>query len=206
MSVTCQRGDIAVYRLSSSRENKFTIISNYTADTQGISILCTLKELGLLPDYTADSGERLTADLGHVRRELERETATTTFYWRLLVSCGCSASEREVSWRRGDVTGRYLMLVGDKPLRECELHRKCQAHFKAMQDAALFERLVKAMEVVSTGLPISAKVRQLHQQFASSGKEEGLSQSDRVEMLKQATTHKALERVLAVRRGEEGEE
>ena len=52
--------------------------------------------------------------------------------------------------------------------------------------------------MVASGLPVSAKVRQLHEQFASSGKEEAMSKADRVEMLKQATTREELKKVLAV--------
>lgn len=182
-----------------STGNRYTIISNYAVDTETMSVADALKELELLPEYTADDGEKLEADLRGVRRELEREAAATTFYWRLLTSCGCSATEREVSCSEEVVRRSYLMLAGERPLRECELHRKCQTHFKAVQDAALFERLLKGMEVVASGLPVSAKVRQLHEQFASSGKEEAMSKADRVEMLKQATTREELKKVLAVR-------
>lgn len=182
-----------------SAGNRYTIISNYAVDTETMSVADALKELELLPQYTADDGEKLEADLRGVRRELEREAAATTFYWRLLTSCGCSATEREVSCSEEVVRRSYLMLAGERPLRECELHRKCQTHFKAVQDAALFERLLKGMEVVASGLPVSAKVRQLHEQFASSGKEEAMSKADRVEMLKQATTREELKKVLAVR-------
>ncbi len=182
-----------------STGNRYTIISNYAVDTETMSVADALKELELLPQYTADDGEKLEADLRGVRRELEREAAATTFYWRLLTSCGCSATEREVSCSEEVVRRSYLMLAGERPLRECELHRKCQTHFKAVQDAALFERLLKGMEVVASGLPVSAKVRQLHEQFASSGKEEAMSKADRVEMLKQATTREELKKVLAVR-------
>lgn len=182
-----------------STGNRYTIISNYAVDTETMSVVDALKELELLPEYTADDGEKLEADLRGVRRELEREAAATTFYWRLLTSCGCSATEREVSCSEEVVRRSYLMLAGERPLRECELHRKCQTHFKAVQDAALFERLLKGMEVVASGLPVSAKVRQLHEQFASSGKEEAMSKADRVEMLKQATTREELKKVLAVR-------
>lgn len=182
-----------------STGNRYTIISNYAVDTETMSVADALKELELLPQYTADDGEKLEADLRGVRRELEREAAATTFYWRLLTSCGCSATEREVSCSEEVVRRSYLMLAGERPLRECELHRKCQMHFKAVQDAALFERLLKGMEVVASGLPVSAKVRQLHEQFASSGKEEAMSKADRVEMLKQATTREELKKVLAVR-------
>ena len=182
-----------------SAGNRYTIISNYAVDTETMSVVDALKELELLPEYTADDGEKLEADLRGVRRELEREAAATTFYWRLLTSCGCSATEREVSCSEEVVRRSYLMLAGERPLRECELHRKCQTHFKAVQDAALFERLLKGMEVVASGLPVSAKVRQLHEQFASSGKEEAMSKADRVEMLKQATTREELKKVLAVR-------
>lgn len=182
-----------------SAGNRYTIISNYAVDTETMSVADALKELELLPQYTADDGEKLEADLRGVRRELEREAAATTFYWRLLTSCGCSATEREVSCSEEVVRRSYLMLAGERPLRECELHRKCQMHFKAVQDAALFERLLKGMEVVASGLPVSAKVRQLHEQFASSGKEEAMSKADRVEMLKQATTREELKKVLAVR-------
>lgn len=182
-----------------SAGNRYTIISNYAVDTETMSVADALKELELLPEYTADDGEKLEADLRGVRRELEREAAATTFYWRLLTSCGCSATEREVSCSEEVVRRSYLMLAGERPLRECELHRKCQTHFKAVQDAALFERLLKGMEVVASGLPVSAKVRQLHEQFASSGKEEAMSKADRVEMLKQATTREELKKVLAVR-------
>ena len=182
-----------------SAGNRYTIISNYAEDAETMSVADALKELDLLPEYTADDGEKLEADLRGVRRELEREAAATTFYWRLLTSCGCSATEREVSCSEEVVRRSYLMLAGERPLRECELHRKCQTHFKAVQDAALFERLLKGMEVVASGLPVSAKVRQLHEQFASSGKEEAMSKADRVEMLKQATTREELKKVLAVR-------
>lgn len=182
-----------------SAGNRYTIISNYAEDAETMSVADALKELELLPQYTADDGEKLEADLRGVRRELEREAAATTFYWRLLTSCGCSATEREVSCSEEVVRRSYLMLAGERPLRECELHRKCQTHFKAVQDAALFERLLKGMEVVASGLPVSAKVRQLHEQFASSGKEEAMSKADRVEMLKQATTREELKKVLAVR-------
>lgn len=182
-----------------STGNRYTIISNYAVDTETMSVADALKELELLPQYTADDGEKLEADLRGVRRELEREAAATTFYWRLLTSCGCSATEREVSCSEEVVRRSYLMLAGERPLRECELHRKCQMHFKAVQDAALFERLLKGMEVVASGLPVSVKVRQLHEQFASSGKEEAMSKADRVEMLKQATTREELKKVLAVR-------
>lgn len=182
-----------------SAGNRYTIISNYAVDTETMSVADALKELELLPQYTADDGEKLEADLRGVRRELEREAAATTFYWRLLTSCGCSATEREVSCSEEVMRRSYLMLAGERPLRECELHRKCQTHFKAVQDAALFERLLKGMEVVASGLPVSAKVRQLHEQFASSGKEEAMSKADRVEMLKQATTREELKKVLAVR-------
>lgn len=182
-----------------SAGNRYTIISNYAEDAETMSVADALKELELLPEYTVDDGEKLEADLRGVRRELERETAATTFYWRLLTSCGCSATEREVSCSEEVVRRSYLMLAGERPLRECELHRKCQTHFKAVQDAALFERLLKGMEVVASGLPVSAKVRQLHEQFASSGKEEAMSKADRVEMLKQATTREELKKVLAVR-------
>lgn len=182
-----------------SAGNRYTIISNYAEDAETMSVADALKELELLPEYTADDGEKLEADLRGVRRELEREAAATTFYWRLLTSCGCSATEREVSCSEEVVRRSYLMLAGERPLRECELHRKCQTHFKAVQDAALFERLLKGMEVVASGLPVSAKVRQLHEQFASSGKEEAMSKADRVEMLKQATTREELKKVLAVR-------
>ena len=182
-----------------SAGNRYTIISNYAEDAETMSVADALKELELLPQYTADDGEKLEADLRGVRRELEREAAATTFYWRLLTSCGCSATEREVSCSEEVVRRSYLMLAGERPLRECELHRKCQMHFKAVQDAALFERLLKGMEVVASGLPVSAKVRQLHEQFASSGKEEAMSKADRVEMLKQATTREELKKVLAVR-------
>lgn len=182
-----------------SAGNRYTIISNYAVDTETMSVADALKELELLPQYTADDGEKLEADLRGVRRELEREAAATTFYWRLLTSCGCSATEREVSCSEEVVRRSYLMLAGERPLRECELHRKCQTHFKAVQDAALFERLLKGMEVVASGLPVSVKVRQLHEQFASSGKEEAMSKADRVEMLKQATTREELKKVLAVR-------
>lgn len=182
-----------------STGNRYTIISNYAVDTETMSVADALKELELLPQYTADDGEKLEADLRGVRRELEREAAATTFYWRLLTSCGCSATEREVSCSEEVVRRSYLMLAGERPLRECELHRKCQTHFKAVQDAALFERLLKGMEVVASGLSVSAKVRQLHEQFASSGKEEAMSKADRVEMLKQATTREELKKVLAVR-------
>ena len=182
-----------------SAGNRYTIISNYAEDAETMSVADALKELELLPQYTADDGEKLEADLRGVRRELEREAAATTFYWRLLTSCGCSATEREVSCSEEVVRRSYLMLAGERPLRECELHRKCQMHFKAVQDAALFERLLKGMEVVASGLPVSAKVRQLHAQFASSGKEEAMSKADRVEMLKQATTREELKKVLAVR-------
>ena len=182
-----------------SAGNRYTIISNYAEDAETMSVADALKELELLPEYTADDGEKLEADLRGVRRELEREAAATTFYWRLLTSCGCSATEREVSCSEEVVRRSYLMLAGERPLRECELHRKCQMHFKAVQDAALFERLLKGMEVVASGLPVSAKVRQLHEQFASSGKEEAMSKADRVEMLKQATTREELKKVLAVR-------
>ena len=182
-----------------SAGNRYTIISNYAVDTETMSVADALKELELLPQYTADDGEKLEADLRGVRRELEREAAATTFYWRLLTSCGCSATEREVSCSEEVVRRSYLMLAGERPLRECELHRKCQTHFKAVQDAALFERLLKGMEVVASGLPVSVKVRQLHEQFASSGKEEAMSKADRVEMLKQATTREDLKKVLAVR-------
>ena len=182
-----------------SAGNRYTIISNYAEDAETMSVADALKELELLPEYTVDDGEKLEADLRGVRRELERETAATTFYWRLLTSCGCSATEREVSCSEEVVRRSYLMLAGERPLRECELHRKCQTHFKAVQDAALFERLLKGMEVVASGLPVSAKVRQLHEQFASSGKEEVMSKADRVEMLKQATTREELKKVLAVR-------
>lgn len=182
-----------------STGNRYTIISNYAVDTETMSVADALKELELLPQYTADDGEKLEADLRGVRRELEREAAATTFYWRLLTSCGCSATEREVSCSEEVVRRSYLMLAGERPLRECELHRKCQTHFKAVQDAALFERLLKGMEVVASGLPVSVKVRQLHEQFASSGKEEAMSKADRVEMLKQATTREELKKVLAVR-------
>ena len=182
-----------------SAGNRYTIISNYAEDAETMSVVDALKELELLPEYTADDGEKLEADLRGVRRELEREAAATTFYWRLLTSCGCSATEREVSCSEEVVRRSYLMLAGERPLRECELHRKCQTHFKAVQDAALFERLLKGMEVVASGLPVSAKVRQLHEQFASSGKEEVMSKADRVEMLKQATTREELKKVLAVR-------
>lgn len=181
-----------------SAGNRYTIISNYAEDAETMSVVDALKELELLPEYTADDGEKLEADLRGVRRELEREAAATTFYWRLLTSCGCSATEREVSCSEEVVRRSYLMLAGERPLRECELHRKCQMHFKAVQDAALFERLLKGMEVVASGLPVSAKVRQLHEQFASSGKEEVMSKADRVEMLKQATTREELKKVLAV--------
>ena len=182
-----------------SAGNRYTIISNYAEDAETMSVVDALKELELLPEYTADDGEKLEADLRGVRRELEREAAATTFYWRLLTSCGCSATEREVSCSEEVMRRSYLMLAGERPLRECELHRKCQMHFKAVQDAALFERLLKGMEVVASGLPVSAKVRQLHEQFASSGKEEAMSKADRVEMLKQATTREELKKVLAVR-------
>lgn len=182
-----------------SAGNRYTIISNYAEDAETMSVVDALKELELLPQYTADDGEKLEADLRGVRRELEREAAATTFYWRLLTSCGCSATEREVSCSEEVMRRSYLMLAGERPLRECELHRKCQMHFKAVQDAALFERLLKGMEVVASGLPVSAKVRQLHEQFASSGKEEAMSKADRVEMLKQATTREELKKVLAVR-------
>ena len=182
-----------------SAGNRYTIISNYAEDAETMSVADALKELELLPEYTVDDGEKLEADLRGVRRELERETAATTFYWRLLTSCGCSATEREVSCSEEVVRRSYLMLAGERPLRECELHRKCQTHFKAVQDAALFERLLKGMEVVASGLPVSSKVRQLHEQFASSGKEEAMSKADRVEMLKQATTREELKKVLAVR-------
>ena len=181
-----------------SAGNRYTIISNYAEDAETMSVVDALKELELLPQYTADDGEKLEADLRGVRRELEREAAATTFYWRLLTSCGCSATEREVSCSEEVMRRSYLMLAGERPLRECELHRKCQTHFKAVQDAALFERLLKGMEVVASGLPVSAKVRQLHEQFASSGKEEAMSKADRVEMLKQATTREELKKVLAV--------
>lgn len=181
-----------------SAGNRYTIISNYAEDAETMSVVDALKELELLPEYTADDGEKLEADLRGVRRELEREAAATTFYWRLLTSCGCSATEREVSCSEEVMRRSYLMLAGERLLRECELHRKCQMHFKAVQDAALFERLLKGMEVVASGLPVNAKVRQLHEQFASSGKEEAMSKADRVEMLKQATTREELKKVLAV--------
>ena len=91
-----------------STGNRYTIISNYAVDTETMSVADALKELELLPQYTADDGEKLEADLRGVRRELEREAAATTFYWRLLTSCGCSATEREVSCSEEVVRRSYI--------------------------------------------------------------------------------------------------
>lgn len=168
-----------------------------------MNIMESLKEFHTkeLEDYLKDNGEKLFADMEGIQAEWREEASVTAFYTRLASACGCAVSEREALVWVVCVTGRYIQLVSGRAARECELHRRLQSHLKQVQDRGLFEGFLDELEVLVADTPLSAKMKQVREEFANSDNASVMSENDRIGMLKKATTRDELKRVLEVRKG-----